>query len=155
MAAYHLREGRPGDGPLIVEQRRGMFVDMGYPGDARMAGMSQRFLPWVEERLATGVYRAWFVETEEGEPVAGAGLWFKEVQPGLRSEYAFVPYVLNVYCRPDHRKRGLARRLMEAIVAACREEGMAVIELHASDDGRPLYERMGFEPTNEMRLVLG
>jgi hypothetical protein len=26
------------------------------------------------------------------------------------------------------------------------------IVLHASDDGRRLYERLGFVPTNEMRL---
>jgi hypothetical protein len=26
------------------------------------------------------------------------------------------------------------------------------VVLHASDQGRPLYERLGFVPTNEMRL---
>jgi hypothetical protein len=30
--------------------------------------------------------------------------------------------------------------------------GLAVITLHASDAGRPLYERLGFAPTNELRL---
>ena len=29
------------------------------------------------------------------------------------------------------------------------------VTLHASDKGRPLYESLGFEPTNEMRLKLG
>jgi hypothetical protein len=26
--------------------------------------------------------------------------------------------------------------------------------LHSSDDGRALYEALGFQPTNEMRLLL-
>jgi len=29
-----------------------------------------------------------------------------------------------------------------------------MISLHASPFGRPLYESLGFEPTNEMRLHL-
>ena len=31
---------------------------------------------------------------------------------------------------------------------------MASLFLHASAEGRPLYEELGFEPTNEMRLRL-
>jgi len=34
----------------------------------------------------------------------------------------------------------------------CREAGYKNVSLHASDEGRPLYESMGFVPTNEMRL---
>ena len=43
---------------------------------------------------------------------------------------------------------------MECIIAWCREQGFATLYLHASDAGRPLYEQLGFEPTNEMRLEL-
>jgi hypothetical protein len=32
--------------------------------------------------------------------------------------------------------------------------GFGSIELHTSEDGRALYEAMGFEPTTEMRLSL-
>ena len=53
-----------------------------------------------------------------------------------------------------HRRRGLARRLMETMLEWCRAEGMRFLYLHASDDGRPLYESLGFTPTNEMRLAL-
>jgi len=34
------------------------------------------------------------------------------------------------------------------------QEGYAVVFLHASDAGRPLYEELGFRATNEMRLRL-
>jgi hypothetical protein len=36
----------------------------------------------------------------------------------------------------------------------CRTQGFMNVTLHASDKGRPLYESLGFEPTNEMRLDL-
>jgi hypothetical protein len=40
------------------------------------------------------------------------------------------------------------------MVAWCRAQGYAGVSLHATDEGRPLYESMGFAPTNEMRLRL-
>ena len=55
---------------------------------------------------------------------------------------------------PKHRRRGLGRRIVEAILAWGRANGITRFTLHASNDGRPLYERYGFRPTNEMRLTL-
>jgi GNAT superfamily N-acetyltransferase len=43
---------------------------------------------------------------------------------------------------------------MDAILQWCRDRGIRRLTLHASGEGRPLYERFGFRPTNEMRLEL-
>jgi ribosomal protein S18 acetylase RimI-like enzyme len=61
-------------------------------------------------------------------------------------------YLLNVYVDPEFRGRGLARELLEMAVNDARRRGIKVVSLHASKFGRPLYERNGFEPTNEMML---
>jgi len=58
--------------------------------------------------------------------------------------------VLNVYVEHDYRRRGVARRLMEAIMAWVPSTDIVRLVLHASAEGRPLYESMEFEPTNEM-----
>jgi GNAT superfamily N-acetyltransferase len=63
--------------------------------------------------------------------------------------------ILNVYTHPPHRRRGLARELIVTALDWCREHGIRAVILHASRDGRALYESLGFEPTNEMRLMLG
>jgi hypothetical protein len=44
--------------------------------------------------------------------------------------------------------------LVESVVNWCRTEGFHTVSLHASRDGRSLYESMGFRDTNEMRLIL-
>ena len=41
---------------------------------------------------------------------------------------------------------------MRALLDALAERGIRRIVLHASEDGRRLYQRLGFVPTNEMRL---
>ena len=43
---------------------------------------------------------------------------------------------------------------MEVALEWCRANRVRAVILHASDDGRPLYESLGFEPTNEMRISL-
>jgi ribosomal protein S18 acetylase RimI-like enzyme len=45
--------------------------------------------------------------------------------------------------------------VMRALLDALAARRVRRIVLHASDDGRSLYERLGFVPTNEMRLERG
>jgi GNAT superfamily N-acetyltransferase len=59
--------------------------------------------------------------------------------------------VLNVFTEPEWRRRGAAVLLMERIVEWARAERIVRVVLHASPLGRPVYERAGFVPTNEMR----
>ena len=44
--------------------------------------------------------------------------------------------------------------MMEALLGWCRGQGFRSVALHASEEGRPLYEKLGFHHTNEMRLKL-
>ena len=41
-------------------------------------------------------------------------------------------------------------RVAAQLLAWCRRRGVARVTLHASEAGRPLYERLGFERTTEM-----
>jgi hypothetical protein len=43
---------------------------------------------------------------------------------------------------------------MDEMIGWCRDQRMTTVYLHASDEGRPLYDSLGFTPTNEMRLHL-
>jgi GNAT superfamily N-acetyltransferase len=82
-------------------------------------------------------------------------VWLRPVLPRPGSlQGALEAYVLNVYTEPGHRRGGVARAIMEAIVVWCREQRVARITLHASNEGRPLYESLGFEISNEMRIKL-
>lgn len=52
--------------------------------------------------------------------------------------------VLNVYTRPDCRRRGYARQIMETLLTDACELGLSVVELQATADGYPLYLSVGF-----------
>ena len=53
--------------------------------------------------------------------------------------------VLNVYTKPEHRKKGYARQLMNALLSEAKERDLSVVELKATEDGYHLYKSVGFE----------
>jgi GNAT superfamily N-acetyltransferase len=130
-----------------------MFADMGDGSAAARDAMVSSARPLIEESLRNGSYRGWLAEVD-GRVVAGGGVAIVAYQPTPFDALPRRAWILNMYTEPAFRHQGLARQLLESIVAWCREAGLQSVSLHASDAGRPLYEQFGFTPTNEMRLVL-
>ena len=55
--------------------------------------------------------------------------------------------VMNVAVHPDYRRQGIARRLVEGLVAALKEKGVYSLALEVRASNAPaisLYERLGF-----------
>ena len=89
--------------------------------------------------------------------IGGAGVQLRPILPRPRHgeddlETGPEAIVLNIYVEPAWRRRGVAERLVRTLLAALAERGIRRIVLHASDEGRRLYERLGFVATSEMRL---
>ena len=164
MPAYRVRVATLADADALVRHRVGMFSDMGVEIDA--AALAAAFRRWLGEALPTGVYRAWIVEdianVEEiengtGPIVGGGGITVWPWPPGPRSLGDRLAFVYNVYTEPAHRRRGVARLIMDAVHVWCRANGVSSLALNTSADGRPLYESMGYQlaPNPMMYLALG
>ena len=149
-----IRETGPEDLEEILQHRRLMFLDMGHP-EAVLDAIVETCRPHIQRYLADGTYRGWFAVSPDGRVGAGVGLIITPLVSGpLAPENVNRAYLLNVYTCPEFRKRGLARELTQRAIDYCRAEGFKVLWLHASKYGRPLYESMGFEATNEMKLII-
>jgi GNAT superfamily N-acetyltransferase len=99
-------------------------------------------------------YRIWVAE-EGGRIVAMGGLVLVDRPPHPRSRRIGEGFVVNVYTLPRWRRRGVGRAVMDALVADARALGLRRVYLRTSDDGRPLYEQMGFrDPGNYLSLDL-
>ena len=51
---------------------------------------------------------------------------------------------MNIYTRPDYRRQGIARHMVDLLVGEARERGVTAISLEATAMGMPLYESYGF-----------
>ncbi len=128
---------------------------MGYTGATGLDDVAAAAEIYFKNALPDGAYRAWLVEAEDGEVVGGGGVLIA-AWPGFPGErQSRRAWILNIYTEPSHRRQGIARRVMETILEYCRAEGFPAVALHASKEGRALYEALGFQPTNEMALRLG
>ena len=61
--------------------------------------------------------------------------------------------VMNVYTVPDRRRRGLAKKVMEALLAGADGMDLSRVELKATPGGYPLYKALGFDEETSYRLM--
>lgn len=148
---YRLRRATLDDADVLVHQRIAMFTDMDVRVD--VPALDAAFRAWLA-RAMPDTYRAWVVETASGAVVAGGGLIVLPWPPGPRYLSDRLAFVYNVYTEPAHRHRGLARRIMDAIHAWCRDAGITSAALNASPDGRPLYEALGYRTSPNPMMFL-
>ncbi len=52
--------------------------------------------------------------------------------------------LLNVYTLPNYRRRGYSTRVLKLLLETARQKGASYIEVSATQDGKPLYETLGF-----------
>jgi GNAT superfamily N-acetyltransferase len=148
-----IREATPNDLPEILRHRRGMYEAMGFSDASALSSMLSTSEPYLATALANGTFRAWLAAVGDRAVAGGAIL----INPWPSHPYDLEcrrATILNVYVDPEFRRQGIARRLMQTMIGWCKKEGFAAVYLHASKDGKPLYDALGFEPTTEMRLKL-
>ncbi len=160
--AVTVRAATPADAAVIAGHRAAMFRDMGLVPDDRAAeALARAAAGYLAEALADGTYAGWLAVEAAGLVVGGAGVQLRPIvpRPGPDGRVLTAPQalLLNVYTLPAWRRRGLAAALVgAALVGAALDwaeaRGCSSVVLHASDEGRALYERLGFRPTNEMQF---
>ena len=149
---YEIRRATNADIATIVRHRLAMFGEMGIPIDS--AAVERAFAAWLEVNLPTGIYKGWLVTTHDRFIVAGAGITLLPWPPGPREVSGHLPFVYNVFTEPGHRRRGLARALMDRIHEWCREAGHSVVGLTASAEGRSMYESLGYRESRQPYMFL-
>lgn len=149
---YKFRLATIDDADIIARHRAAMFLDMRYVEEQQAQTIESHSLPMLREMLAAGEYRGWLIEFE-GQIIAGGGMILRRMLPRLESYVGGrEAYILNMFTERAHRRKNLARQLMQTMLAWCEENNIGRVSLHASDEGRSLYESLNFIPTNEMRL---
>jgi len=105
--------------------------------------------PYLRAAIPEGRWHTWIAE-----PGGCGSVEIVRWVPGRQDPAPRRAWIHSLYVDPSYRRRGIGQRLTETIIAWCREQGFQWVYLHASEQGRPLYESLGFTPSSEMRLRL-
>lgn len=146
------REAAFDEYPLAAQMRQEMALEMGDDLDAEYPGWRPKFCAFFGGRQGCGKAQL-FLAFEDDRAVGMATVSinddYRRFVLGVASAY-----VNAVYVHPEYRRRGIARRLMQLILAWARSRDCARVRLRSSEDGRPLYESLGFMPGREMEFHL-
>jgi GNAT superfamily N-acetyltransferase len=153
MEGLRLRPATAADVPLLVRHRRAMWEAMGTLRPGQGDPTEPAYGAWVERLLGEGRLAAWVTEGPGG-PVASGCVYLQEVHPRPGHPGPWCPYLLSMFTEPAWRGKGVARAIVQEAIAWSRARGQTRLALHASAAGRPLYERLGFQASPEMRLDL-
>ena len=153
--ACAIRPATPDDDITIATHFAAMWADNNVsPQQMRCDWMPRTLAFMADARKGRGFGAV--VAEADGTPVgsAAAQLWGGLYPDVLTAEHRLYGYIWGVYVDPAWRRRTLGAGLTRACIEHLRVRGCSRVFLHATPFGRPVYERLGFAPSNEMRLDL-
>ena len=142
-----IRRAEPADAAILAALRlefMRIVKNGGLPDEEDwLSGLSSYF----GRSMARGKLLAWLC-FDGDEAVASAALRMDPIRrdraPGPGSAGAADGYIMSVYTKPAYRRRGISRALLDLAIEEGRRRGLRRLVLHPTDDGRPLYESLGF-----------
>jgi len=155
-AGMNLRKGTAEDIELLISLRfRYLRDDLGEIAPETERTVEAQLRRYLPKHLESGDFQAFLAE-EDGEIAACAFLVLWEMPANPSCPSGIRGTVFNVWTDPAFRRRGAATKVMNALIASARESGATLLELSATRQGRPLYEKLGFSFSDNtaMRLTL-
>ena len=153
-----IRRATVADAAILARHRVEMFREMGQLIPGLSGPLFEASRAYFVEAISAERYIGWLYESAPGpnEVIGGVGIQLRELAPRPDRTGQHLPsgpegYVLNVFTEPQWRRQGVAKSLMHALIGWATTRGVHRLSLHASAEGRLLYEKLGFLPANELR----
>ena len=112
--------------------------------DVDMSLVEKESYEYYKRALETGEHIGYLVY-DNGTFIGAGGVSFYQVMPTYHNSTGKKAYIMNMYTAPEYRRQGIAFHTLDLLVKDAREQGVSQIALEATDMGRPLYEKYGFQ----------
>ncbi|WP_311775394.1 GNAT family N-acetyltransferase [Nostoc sp. UCD120] len=122
-------------------------------GDSDTANLAEATRKYLGEKMPSGEFLAWVAEVDS-QIVATSSLVFFQRPPYNGNLSGLEAYIMNVYTIPMWRGQGIATALLKEIISFMRATKAKRLWLHATEDGKRIYEKLDFILTSkEMEIV--
>jgi len=109
--------------------------------------LTERTHAFVQEHQGSGMMHSWLASDQTSpEPIGVVSVLRYPAPPRPDDTGLYDGYIINMYVRPSHRSLGIGRQLLMTLMASTNELNIRHWLLHFTDDGRVLYESLGFRP---------
>jgi len=147
------RKATIGDIDLLTRTRIEVLrAANGLSDDTDMTEVEHQSCEYYQKALREGTHSAYLVF--DGDRFAGAGgISYYQVMPTFHNPSGNKAYIMNMYTRPEYRRQGIARRMLDMLINDAKAKGIRFITLEATRMGRPLYENAGFVPMKDEMIL--
>ena len=138
------RKATPEDIDLLVRTRIEVLrAANGLTGTTDMSEVEKQSSEYYEKALADDTHTAYLV-FDHGRFIGTGGISYYRVMPTYHNPTGRKGYIMNMYTRPEYRRKGIAFHTLDLLVRDARKKGITFVSLEATGTGRPLYEKYGF-----------
>lgn len=147
------------DIPILVMHHHIMFEEIwalrGFKLDTlQFEAMDKEYEKKLQKEIVNGKCKAWIIKNGKKIVASGAMSIISMVPTPYDSSYK-VAYLHSIFTECEYRNRGCAQLISENSIQYCKSQGIKRMILEASDAGRPIYEKIGFQSsTSSMRLLI-
>ncbi len=120
-----------------------MMDDFGSVTNQERSSMETQLLDYFTRKLGTELIA--FIARDRNRIVSVAYLHIIEMPANSVLLNGLYGEVLSVYTEPDYRGKGICTKLMNNLVEYGKNIGLGRIDLSATDDGYPIYAKIGFK----------
>lgn len=78
------------------------------------------------------------------EIVGCGGMCLYDEMPSPDNPNGKCAYLMNIYARPQFRRHGVGNEVVRWLIGQAKQLGISKIYLETSEDGKPLYQKIGF-----------
>ena len=90
----------------------------------------------------------------DGERVIGcATICYITIMPTFSHPTGKRAHLMNVYTAKEYRKQGVGMKMVNMLIDDAWSKGATEISLDATESGRPLYNKCGFEDSGECMVL--
>ncbi|MEK5186753.1 GNAT family N-acetyltransferase [Solibacillus sp. FSL R5-0449] len=129
------------DMEILIDLRKRLLVE---EGQTVSSNIDEQLRSFFDKQLNSNQFVQWIIE-EEKRAIATGGIQFISFPPSYSNPTGIRGYILNMYTVPESRGRGLAKQLVERLLAEAQERNVHHIFLISSPMGKPLYKKIGFK----------
>lgn len=107
---------------------------------------------YIRRGMAAGTFEGCFAVLD-GKIVGCGGICYQEEMPSPDNHTGKCAYLMNIYVRPEFRGLTIGSSIISWLVGQAKAHYCGKIYLETSENGRSIYESLGFQPMTNMMVL--
>ncbi len=125
---------------LLIQLRKQLLIDEGQVVSSNIEDQLKAFFV---NQFNSNQYVQWLVE-QDNQVIATGAIQFIAFPPSYFNPTGIRGYIANMFTHVDFRSKGIAKKLLERLIAEAETRNVQHLFLIASEMGKPLYKKYGF-----------